>query len=144
VGAGRDEKIEVKFYSRYSSANGWKTSPSGGVIINFTPSPSYNIFECSPSLSSNTNFTVTLPSATEKVWRFTLYRYTAGTSQEAERSTRLVIHCNSERVANVLLDEFCGVPNRDWTTAWNRDTALISFAFDTASDYYREGIKAGD
>lgn len=144
VGGERDERIKVNFYSKYPmSPYGWRTSPSGGVIINFTPSPSYNILECSPSLSSKTNFTVTLPSATEKVWRITFYRYTAGTREEAERSTRLVIHCNNEKVANVLLDEYCRVPRRDWNKAWNlRQTALISFAFDTASDYYRKGIKA--
>ena len=98
----------------------------GGVRIRFTSTPQYWLNRCSVSY---TEFPVTLPSTTYKVWRITLTR---------SSGVRVIIHCNNKEVLNVLLsDTSCG--NSEWSEKWNIETAHIEFSSynDTASDYYR-------
>ena len=102
---------------------------SAGVRIRFTSTPQYGLSYCS---SSYTEFPVTVPSTTDKVWRITLTR---------SSGVRVIIHCNNVEVANVLLsDTLCGESR--WSKMWSRGMAYIEFSSssDTASDYYREAI----
>ena len=100
---------------------------SGGVYIRFYSTPQYWLSYC----TSWTEFPVTLPSTTDKMWRFILTR---------SSGVRVIIHCNNEEVANVLLSDTC--VDSDWSERWNRVTAYILFSsdWDTTSDYYREAI----
>ena len=101
-------------------------SESAGVRIRFTSTPQYWLEGCSSSL---TDFPVTLPSTTDKVWRFT---------KTCSSGVRVIIHCNNVEVANVLLDTYCGADN-SWSEIWNREVAYIQL-YDYASDYYRKAI----
>ena len=120
---GSDDGLYVRFYS----AEGGN---AGEVSLSFRSTLQYYLGWCSPSW---TNLPVTPPSATDKVWRFTLTK-TAG--------VRLVIHCNEVEVLNILLSQaLCRYS--EWSTVWNRDVKKISFRHDdTASDYY--GTQTGD
>ncbi|XP_063681951.1 uncharacterized protein LOC134816881 [Bolinopsis microptera] len=116
---GSGDTVAVFFYE------GTSLTSSGGVYISFSSTPRYLIYYCT---SSYTDFPVTLPSTTDKIWRITLTR---------SSGVRVTIHCNNEEVANVLLsDTSCDDSMRYF---WNRETAYIMFSgSDTASDYYRE------
>ena len=120
---GSGDEMFVIFYDT-------SRSESAGVRIRFTSIPQYWLEGCSSSL---TDFPVTLPSTTDKVWRFTKTRSSLG--------VRVIIHCNNVEVANVLLsDSSCD--DSGWSRSWNRETANIIFSnyWDKASDYYREAI----
>ena len=101
----------------------------GAVRIEFRSTPQYGLSYCN---SSNTEFPVTLPSTTYKVWRITLTR---------SSGVRVIIHCNNKEVLNVLLS-YTSCDDSEWSEMWNRETAYIEFRFydDTATDYYREAI----
>ena len=101
---------------------------NAAVEIWFNSIPQYRLPYCS---SSYTEFPVTLPSTTDKVWRITLTR---------SSGVRFIIHCNNVEVLNVLLSD-TSCDDSGWSRSWNRETAyIVTFDFDTASDYYREAI----
>ena len=110
---GSNEMAHVAFQSNggYSAA--------GGVQLDFKSTPRYLISRC----TLWTNIPVTLPSATDKVWRITLTK-TAG--------VRLVIHCNNVEVLNALLSSTCS------SGVWSNDVTGIVFE-SSACDYYRAG-----
>ena len=117
---GSRDAVYVTFYSAEGES-------ARTVYLDFTSTLQYLLSWCTPSW---TNLPVTAPSATDKVWRFTLTR-TAG--------VRLVIHCNDVEVLNTLFSDATCSDSR-WSTYWNRDMTQIQFsASDTASDFYRAG-----
>ena len=99
---------------------------AGGFYVKFTSTPQYQLPLCTPW----TNFPITLPAATDKIWRVTVDR-SAG--------IRVLIHCNGEPLLNVLLsDQICALNSFGWRAYWNRDATKIYFnRRDTASHYYR-------
>ena len=117
---GSKERVHVWFYSGSS----WV----GGVYLRFTSPPKYEISSC----TSLTNFPTDLPSETDKVWTITLSRVSG--------EIRVVIHCNSKKVLNVVLSDTTCSDSR-WSENWSRDVDKIRFlsSYDTASDYYRQG-----
>ena len=117
LGSYTYDQVAVYFYSAEGES-------AGGVSLHFTSTLQYWLSWC----KSWTNFPVTPPSATDKVWQITLTR-TAG--------VRLVIHCNDVEVLNTLLSE-ATCSYSWWSTTWNKDVTKIMFdSSDTASDYYR-------
>ena len=120
---GSGDRVHVDFYD--SDEN-----DAGGVWIVFSSIPQYRIYWCS---SSYTNFSSTLPTAVDKVWRISLTRTSDITLQ---------IHCNDVEVVNFLLSErLCDDQYLDWTRYWSKDVEKIGFdIYDTASDYYRPFI----
>jgi len=111
---GSGDRVHVKFHP----ADGHN---AGDLQIYFTSHPQYNLGWCS---TSNTNFPVTPPSLTDKVWRISR---TAG--------VRVVIHCNEVEVLNKLLSSCTHSERR---SIWNQDVASIEFYYsERASDYYR-------
>ena len=99
---------------------------AGGVRIKFSSQPQYYLLFC----SHWTNFPKTLPSATEKIWRITL---------DKSAGIRVIIHCNEERVLNLLLSyRLCANYDFRYYKYWNRDVTKIYFSYsDTASDSYK-------
>ena len=102
----------------------------GIVWIHFFSTPRYYIDKCMSD--SFTNFTVSLPTEVEKVWRITLNR---------NSGIRLLIHCNNVEVVNILMsDSTCS--DSAWSTYWSRTVGKVYFYYpnyNTASDYYRAG-----
>ena len=115
---GSDKKVKVEFFRYYSSS-------AGGVTLQFTSTPQYELYKCT---NSRTDFPTELPTEEEKVWRISLTK-TSG--------IRLVIHCNEVQVLNVLMsDSTCGYSS--WNYYWSRDVEKIRFnRWDSASEYYR-------
>ena len=120
---GSDEKVKVEF----STDSGVRV---GGVILHFMSPPQYKIRNC----NFGTDFSTTLPTEVNKVWRISLRKTT---------EIRLVIHCNEEEVVNVQLSDTTCTESSEWSDTWNKDIKQIRFEEDdTASDYYR--IKGRD
>ena len=114
---GSDDQVRLALYSAEGEY-------AGVVYLYFTSPPQYSLHWCGP----DTIFPTTIPSATDKVWRFTLTR-TAG--------IRLVIHCNDVEVLNFLFSDTTCISKSSWSTIWSRDVATILFRSDgTAPDYY--------
>ena len=115
---GSEEKLEVAFYTAGEEN-------AGELFVWFTSTPGYYIQKCT---SYYTEFPTTLPTATVKVWRFTVIR---------NSGTRVVIHCNDQEVANILLSSStCSVSN--WSSRWSRKIAKLHFSSNhKAADYYR-------
>ena len=115
---GSVDQVIIYFYSAGGNI-------AGEVALRFTSTLQYSLNWCSTSW---TILPVTPPSATDKVWRFTLTK-TAG--------VRVVIHCNDVEVLNTLISQ-ATCSDSGWSTVWSRDVAKIMFrSDDTASDYYR-------
>ena len=113
---GSGDEVYVNFCT---SGENW----IGLVKISFSSTPQYYIYPCM-HYNSYANFSVSLPTKIEKVWRIALDR-TSG--------IRLLIHCNNVEVVNILIS--------DWSYYWSRTVGKIwIFPYDdTASDYYRAG-----
>ena len=99
--------------------------------MKFSSTPKYTINNCMREKSEE-NFQTSLPSESEKVWRFTLFK---------TPEYRLLIHCNDVEVLNfVMSNESCV---RDWwRRTWGRDVAKMKFPYstlytDNASHYFR-------
>ena len=120
---GSDEKVIVYFYTVEGDT-------AGGIALYFKSPSQYFLPWCSASW---TTFPTSLPTEKDKIWTITLNKISG---------IRLIIHCNSKEVLNVVLsDTICGY--RDWSSYWSRDVGKIKFTStdtpDTASDYYRPG-----
>ena len=118
---GSNEKVSVTFYSGSS----WV----GGVYLRFTSPPKYRLYYCG---SLTYNFPTVLPSETDKVWTIT--------KSKVSDEIRVVIHCNDKEVLNVVLsDTTCS--HSSWSESWSKavDEIYFSSAYNTASDYYRQG-----
>ena len=124
---GSEDQLAVWFYTS-------QDEPVGRVLIHFTSTPQYTLWEC----VSKADFPTSLPIAVEKTWRITLNR---------SSGVRLQIRCNGEDVLDFLMsDETCGKPQNDWkhdwgddwSIAWSRDVEKIFFPnWDSASDYFK-------
>ena len=119
---GSNEKIDVELYTAQEKLVGY-------LIIGFgQPASQYHIYRCIPL---GANFSRTLPSVTDKIWRITLAR---------TLTPRIVIHCNEVEVLNFTLsNSTCEKTKLHWSYNWNRiPVAKIKFyRHDTASDSYR-------
>ena len=106
----------VRFDDKYGNA-------AGGVYIGFYSQMQYRIRWCS-SLSY-VPFP-TLPTARQKIWTVT-YHYS---------EQRVVVYCNGEEVADLLLtDSVC--TRSDWRDYWGSKPTQIYFSSsDRASDSY--------
>ena len=102
---------------------------AGGLDIRFGSPQTYFLKDC--QYSADVFSTAPSSNLIYKTWRITLTK-TAG--------VRLVIHCNNEKVLDIVSSSsICG--KTVWSTAWNRDIGMIKFpsSWDSASDYYRPG-----
>ena len=104
---------------------------AGSIRVKFSSTPKYTINNCMRE-ESEENFQTSLPSESEKVWRFTLFK---------APEYRLLVHCNEVEVLNfVMSNESCV---RDWwSRTWGRDVAKMKFHYstlytDNASHYFR-------
>ena len=105
------------FVGLYDKYGDW----AGEVYIGFYSQMQYRIAWCSYSWIPFP----TLPTATHKTWTVT-YHYS---------EQRVVVHCNGEEVANVLLTSVCTDSN--WRDYWGRKPTQIQFHYnDRASDSY--------
>ena len=117
---GSGDKVEVSFYNSQGDK-------AGRVTIYFFSKPQFWLSWC----NARTDFSSTLPTAVDKVWRISLTK---------TLDIRLQIHCNNVQVLNFLLqNETCFYT--DWREYWSRDVEKIAFyTRDTASDFYRPFI----
>ena len=117
---GSDEIVHVNFYNAQES---YVTA----VQLFFSHPGQYYLGYCS---KSRTDFSTSLPTETDKIWKLTLIRTS---------DVRLTIHCNNKEVLDVVIsDTTCGYS--DWSAFWSKDVEkMMFFSSDTASDYYRAG-----
>ena len=119
---GSNARVKVRFYTAQDHY-------AGLFEIHLKSTPQYWLGWCSRSA---TDFPTTLPTATEKIWKFSL---------DKSSGIRVKIDCNGKRVLDVLLsDETCA--NKKWSIFWNRQLEKVQFDLlwhhgDTASEYYR-------
>ena len=99
----------------------------GRVRIYFSSKQQYYLGKCHDSRHPK-DFTDSLPTTKGRVWKISLTK---------SSEIRVKIHCNEQRVVNLLLsDDNCD--NNDWNKYWTRDVAQIEFRpGDSASKYYR-------
>ena len=113
---GSDEKIRLYFYTD-------EKVRAGGLNVYFN-SLQYWVHAC----ISYTNFTTSLPTENDKVWKITLSRVSG---------IRLVIHCNDVEVLNMVLSDSTCLTYNFWNTYWSRKMKKIYFeGDDTASKFY--------
>ena len=77
---------------------------AGGIYLQFISTPIYHIGWCKGWF----NFLTTLPTATVKVWRITVFR--------SSDTVSVQIHCNEEEVVNYMLSN--STCYYDWSTFW--------------------------
>ena len=116
---GSDEKIRLFFYTE-------EKVKAGGLNVYFNSTPQYYIHHCLPY----TNFTTSLPTETDKVWKITLSRVSG---------IRLVIHCNGVEVVDMVMSNSTCEFQDFWYKFWSRNMERIFFRVDdSASDFYSE------
>ena len=120
--AGSSQRVYIQFFDG--------SLPAGGLDILFSSSVKYRIPYCYNSGSYKTDFSNSLPSTMDKVWRVTLDR---------SSGIRYKLDCNDVEVLNVVVDgSECAAVN-NWNTNWSK--TIVGFQMisgkDTASDSYR-------
>lgn len=114
---GDDSLIDVALYEESATQN---DDYIANINIRFGDVPTYKISSC---VTSETNFSTTLPTEQEKIWKI------------IKSDTELIILCNGIEVVNVSYSDY----SETCANAWNRDVAKILFypGNDTASANYR-------